>query len=106
MIAQYRPIRLGQHRSTVQPKTIDRHLIVPIDNNIIEQVYSSSLLYCVLMIYVFTKLRLDIHWGQCNLSLGRGLLIFSLFMSFIKCFKKFLLSQDGDNELFQFSLII
>ena len=57
------------------------------------------------MIYVITKLRLDIHWGQCNLSLGERFTDIILFMSLIKCFQKFLLSQEGDNELLQFHLL-
>ncbi|WZZ44847.1 hypothetical protein YC2023_041106 [Brassica napus] len=42
--------------------------------NINKHVYRSTLLHYDLF---SIKLRLDTHWGHCNLSLGGGLLIFS-----------------------------
>ena len=54
------------------------------------------------MIYIFTELRLNIHWGQCNLSLWGGLLTFSLLMSFIKDFKIFFLVKKGTMNFFKF----
>ena len=54
----------------------------------------------VLMIYVFTKLRVDIHRGKCNLSLERGLLT---FRNYLLCFGVFyiyrfmsVLEESGD----------
>ena len=57
------------------------------------------------MIYILTKLRLDIHLGHCHLSLGEGLLILCTY-EFLKYIRKVLLSQERDNELLQFSLLI
>ena len=84
----HRPIRPGRHRSTVldQHRSIDTSLCRSTLTS--ASSYRLSLLHYVIMFYVLTKLRLDIHWEQYNLSLGGSLLIFSLFMSFIKCFQK------------------
>ena len=78
------------------PTTIDRHFIISIDIKHQRAGISFYLANYVLMIYVFTKLRVDIHWGQCNLSLGRGLLTVILFYEFYKMFSKsFYLVKKG-----------
>uniref|UniRef100_A0A0D3E757 Uncharacterized protein n=1 Tax=Brassica oleracea var. oleracea TaxID=109376 RepID=A0A0D3E757_BRAOL len=56
------------------------------------------------MIYFQPKLRLNLHWGQCCLSLGGGLLIFTYLLVLLKCFQiKLLLSQERDYELVDFA---
>ena len=78
------------------PTTIDGHLIMLIDVKHQRGGISFYLVNYVRMIYVFTKLRVDIHWGQCNLSLGRGLLTVILFYEFYKMFSKsFYLVKKG-----------